>query len=50
MGNISSRSSDNHVFKDELSMLNVIVNNVLNEKDVFANNNYNFLSQDVCDK
>lgn len=48
--NSSSRSNDIHVFQKELSLLNTIVNNVLSEKDVFKNNNYNFLSQDVCDK
>jgi hypothetical protein len=50
MGNTSSRSSDNNVFQKELTLLNSIVNNILSEKDVFKNNDYNFLSQDVCNK
>ena len=50
MGNSSSRSPDSQVFKKELVVLNGIVNNIINEKDVFKNNNYNFLSQDVCEK
>jgi hypothetical protein len=50
MGTTSSRSADTHVFKKELTILNSIVNNIINEKDVFNNNNYNFLSEDVCDK
>ena len=50
MGNGSSRTADHNVFKNELAMLNAIVNNILNEDDVFKNNDYNFLSQDVCDK
>jgi len=50
MGNSSSRSPDIQVFKKELVVLNGIVNNIINEKDVFKNNNYNFLSQDVCEK
>jgi len=50
MGNTSSRSPDSQVFKKELAIINSIVNNIINEKDVFKNNNYNFLSQDVCEK
>lgn len=50
MGNTSSRSADNNVFQKELTMLNTIVNNILSERDVFKNNDYNFLSQDVCNK
>lgn len=48
--NSSNRSSDVHVFQKELSVLNATVNNLLNENDVFKNKDYNFLSQDVCDK
>ncbi len=48
--NSSNRSNDIHVFQKELSLLNTIVNNLLTEKDLFKNNDYNFLSQDVCDK
>lgn len=50
MGNGSSRTADHNVFKNELSLLNTIVNNILSEQDVFKNNDYNFLSQDICDK
>lgn len=50
MGTSSSRSADTHVFKKELVILNNIVNNIINEKNIFKNNNYNFLSEDVCDK
>lgn len=48
MGNTSSRSLDNKVFKKELSLLNTIVTNIISEKDIFKNSDYNFLSQDVC--
>ncbi len=48
--NSSNRSSEVHVFQKELSLLNRTVNNLLNENDVFKNKDYNFLSQDVCDK
>lgn len=52
MGNTSSltKSCDVHVFQKELSLLNSTVNNLLNEDNVFKNKDYNFLSQDVCDK
>lgn len=49
MGNRSSRSQDHHVFEKELEVLNEIVSGIINEKDVFKNNDYNFLSHDVCD-
>ena len=50
MGNSSSRSVDNHVFKNELTKLNTIVTRIINDQDLFKNSNYNFLSQDVCHK
>jgi hypothetical protein len=49
MGNHTSRVSVDHdVFAKELSTLNNIVTNIISEKDVFVNKDYNFLSQDVC--
>ena len=51
MGNVSSsRSADNNVFKNELTKLNHIVTSIINDKDLFKNSNYNFLSQEVCNK
>jgi hypothetical protein len=50
MGNSSSRSFDNNVFKTELTTINNIVTNIINEQDLFINSKYNFLSQDVCNK
>jgi len=48
MGNSSSKSPEKDVFQKELALLNTIVSNILSEKDVFKNEDYNFLSQDVC--
>lgn len=39
-----------NVFKNELSTVNQVVNNILSEDNVFRNSNYNFLSQNVCAK
>lgn len=39
-----------HILKEDLAQLNEIVSSVVNEKNVFKNNEYNFLSQDVCKK
>ena len=51
MGNVSSsRSADNNVFKNELTKLNHIVTSIINDKDLFKNSKYNFLSQEVCNK
>lgn len=50
MGNTSSRSPDNHIFQKELGLLNNLITNIINEKDIFRNNDYNFLSKDVCSK
>jgi hypothetical protein len=57
MGNSASSSasstatySDKHVFEKELQLINNIVANIVTEKNVFRNNDYNFLSQDVCNK
>lgn len=52
MGNKISTSSseprESGVFVDELSPIKKIVNNIINEDDMFVNKDYNFLSQDVC--
>lgn len=50
MGNTPSTlgQSTSHVFETELKKLNVIVNDIVNEKNVFNNQHYNFLSEDVC--
>lgn len=48
MGATLSQHTDTHVFKKELELVNRIVNNIINEKDIYRNNNYNFLSKDVC--
>jgi hypothetical protein len=50
MGNkISTQETkDNGVFASELSSVKSIVNRIIDEKDVFINKDYNFLSQDVC--
>lgn len=50
MGNSASSHSESNVFEKELSKLNQIVNDIIGEKDVFKNKNYDFLSQDVCHK
>jgi hypothetical protein len=41
---------NSHVFEDDLKSLNLIINNMIDSKNVFKNNEYNFLSKDVCDK
>lgn len=49
MGNQQSiTTKDSNVFEKELSGVNAIVNSIINEKDLFKNRDYNFLSQDVC--
>lgn len=50
MGNKISGHANKHVFEGDLSKLNAIVNDVINEKDLFKNKDYNFLSEDVCNK
>lgn len=49
MGNSLSGHSDNNVFEKELAKLNVVVNSIISDKDIFNNKDYNFLSQDVCE-
>ena len=51
MGNQQSSSQRNvepGVFSNELAPLKQVVNNIIDEKDLFKNKDYNFLSQDVC--
>lgn len=53
MGNSTSQTAtyaEKHVFQKELETLNAIVNSILTEKNIFKNSDYNFLSQDVCNK
>jgi hypothetical protein len=52
MGNSASQttSPDKQVFSKELKKVNDMVNGILTEKNIFRNGDYNFLSQDVCNK
>jgi hypothetical protein len=49
MGNSVSLSS-RKVFEKELDTLNTIVSSIIDDKNVFRNADYNFLSQDVCER
>lgn len=48
MGNSSSISSSKEIFKKELDTISKLINNIINDKDVFINENYNFLSKNTC--
>lgn len=50
MGNHISIYNEDNVFKKDLININTIVNSIINEKNLFINRDYNFLSQDVCNK
>lgn len=50
MGNATSVTKENHIFKEELVKITTLINGIVNEKDVYKNNDYNFLSNDSCDK
>lgn len=50
MGNHISVYSDTNIFQTELQMVQEIVNGIMNEKNMFKNRDYNFLSQDVCQR
>jgi hypothetical protein len=51
MGASSSRQSlSSNVFEKELRGINDIVNKIINHDNTFTNKEYNFLSQDVCNK
>lgn len=50
MGNITSNTKENHIFQQELMQISLLINGIINDKDVYRNNDYNFLSHDSCDK
>lgn len=50
MGNKVSAHKDTNIFEEELKKLNSVVNQIIDEKDLFKNKDYNFLSQDVCSR
>jgi hypothetical protein len=53
MGNQFSHknpSESNGIFTNELTLITEIVNKIINDKDMFNNSDYNFLSEDVCAK
>lgn len=51
MGATSSKqSSTQDVFKKELTNINTMINNIIDESYQFKNKEYNFLSQDICDR
>jgi hypothetical protein len=51
MGNNQSQiTNQGGVFTKELVVIKDIVNKIINEKDMFYNKDYNFLSQDVCNQ
>jgi hypothetical protein len=50
MGGKISKSPEHHVFEKQLAKLNSIVNGIIDTNDTFLNQNYNFLSKDICDK
>lgn len=41
-------TTESGVFVNELTPIKTIVNKIIDEKDMFVNKDYNFLSQDVC--
>lgn len=48
--NVSRETPTQNVFQKELRGINDIVNKILNEDNTFKNREYNFLSQDICNK
>jgi len=48
MGNSASKLNHKTVFEKELPKLNTLINDIINDKDMFKNKQYNFLSQDIC--
>jgi hypothetical protein len=48
MGNSTSKLNHKTVFEKELPKLNTLINDIINDKDIFKNKQYNFLSQDIC--
>lgn len=49
MGNNLSMPT-HQIFKKELEKINKIVTSIIDDKNLFRNTSYNFLSQDVCEK
>lgn len=49
MGNSSSISANKDVFKKELKYITDITNNILSDDNTFKNQNYNFLSKNICE-
>lgn len=49
MGNKLSMPTQ-QIFKKDLEKLNGIITNIIDDKNLFKNTSYNFLSQDVCEK
>lgn len=50
MGNHISVYSETNIFQEDLKVIHELVNNIINEQNLFKNRDYNFLSQDVCEK
>lgn len=48
MGNSTSKLNHKTVFEKELPKINTLINDIINDKDIFKNKQYNFLSQDIC--
>lgn len=44
------QKKDDNIFEKELDKINTVVNSIINDKDLFIDKNYDFLSQDVCKK
>ena len=50
MGNtISGKLNHENIFEKELSKMNILINDIISNDDLFKNKEYNFLSQDVCE-
>lgn len=53
MGNAGSSPvshESHHIFKTELNSLNKIINDLITQDDIWKNPDYNFLSQNACEK
>lgn len=50
MGITYSKEDDEHMLSKDLTVLRTIVTAVVDENDLFKDNDYNFLSEDVCAK
>jgi hypothetical protein len=50
MGNsMSIKLNHENIFEKQLSKMNVVINDIISNDDLFKNKEYNFLSQDVCE-